>query len=180
MISILYAHPYSLYSRVNQFLLQSVQHWPDVKIANLYEQYPDFYIDIQAEQQRLQQSDVIVLQYPMQWSLPPALMVQYLEKVLQFGWAYGNDDAGATQQLAGKTLWVVANGIMTAEDAVMDMQHLAVLKPLQALAAHCGMQWAAPLLIPHQQKLSDDDLAQLAIHYQHALTELRSRHPHAS
>jgi len=180
MISILYAHPYSLYSRVNQFLLQSVQHWPDIHITNLYEQYPDFYIDIQAEQRRLVQSDVLVLQYPMQWSLPPALLVQYLEKVLQFGWAYGGDHLAPTRQLAGKTLWVVANGIMTAEDAVMDMQHQAVLKPLQVLAAHCGMHWAAPLLIPHQQKLSDDDLAKLAIHYQQALTKLRSRQFHAS
>lgn len=154
-------------------MLQSVQHWPDVQQLNLYEQYPDFYIDVHAEQQRLQQSDAIVLQYPMQWSLPPALLVQYLEQVLQFGWAYGGDTANPTQQLAGKTLWVVANGIMTAENAVMNMNHQAVLTPLQMLAAHCGMRWAAPLLIPHQQHLSDDDLAQLAIYYQQTLTELR-------
>ncbi len=74
MILIIYAHPYPRHSHANQRLLQAVRDLPEVEVRSLYELYPDFNIDINAEQQALERADLVVLQHPMQWySFPPLL-----------------------------------------------------------------------------------------------------------
>lgn len=50
MILIIYAHPYPDQSRVNQQMLQRASSHPDVVIRSLYDLYPDFDIDVEAEQ----------------------------------------------------------------------------------------------------------------------------------
>lgn len=52
MILIIYAHPYPRHSHANQRLLQAVRDLPEVEVRSLYELYPDFNIDINAEQRR--------------------------------------------------------------------------------------------------------------------------------
>ncbi len=94
MISLLYAHPYARHARLEQMMLNAVQHWPGLELRDLYQLYPDFYIDVALEQKMLAHSKAIVLHYPMQWGLPPALLVQYLHKVFQYGWAYGKAASG--------------------------------------------------------------------------------------
>ncbi len=100
MILIIYAHPYPRHSHANQRLLQAVKDIPGVEVRALYELYPDFNIDINAEQRALERADMVVLQHPMQWySLPPLLKL-WIDKVLEHGWAYGHEG----NALVGKTV----------------------------------------------------------------------------
>ncbi len=72
MILIIYAHPYPDKSRVNQQMLKRVSTNPDVVIRSLYELYPNFDIDVEAEQRAVEQAELVVLQHPMYWySTPP-------------------------------------------------------------------------------------------------------------
>lgn len=57
MILIIYAHPYPRHSHANQRLLQAVRDLPEVEVRSLYELYPDFNIDINAEQRALERAD---------------------------------------------------------------------------------------------------------------------------
>ena len=50
MIHIVYAHPYPSQSRANRVLLDAVRHLPQVEVGSLYDRYPDFDIDVAAEQ----------------------------------------------------------------------------------------------------------------------------------
>ncbi len=43
---------------------------PGVKIDHLDELYPDYVFDVEAEQEKLRNADVIVLQYPLWWTMP--------------------------------------------------------------------------------------------------------------
>ncbi len=53
MISLLYAHPYARHARLEQMMLNAVQHWPGLELRDLYQLYPDFYIDVALEQKML-------------------------------------------------------------------------------------------------------------------------------
>lgn len=72
MILIIYAHPYPQHSHANKRMLEQARTLEGVEVRSLYELYPDFNIDIAAEQEALSRADLIVWQHPMQWySVPP-------------------------------------------------------------------------------------------------------------
>lgn len=72
MILIIYAHPYPHHSHANKRMLEQARTLEGVEIRSLYQLYPDFNIDIAAEQEALSRADLIVWQHPMQWySIPP-------------------------------------------------------------------------------------------------------------
>ncbi|WP_274873163.1 glutathione-regulated potassium-efflux system oxidoreductase KefF, partial [Serratia marcescens] len=107
MILIIYAHPYPRHSHANHRLLQAVKDLPEVEVRSLYELYPDFNIDINAEQRAVERADLVVLQHPMQWYSFPPLLKLWIDKVLEHGWAYGHDG----NALVGKDcLWAVTSG----------------------------------------------------------------------
>jgi hypothetical protein len=88
-VLILFAHPALEKSRVNRRLIAAVQDLENVTINDLYEQYPDFYIHVKREQELLLSHDVIVFQHPFYWYSCPALVKQWEDLVLQYGFAYG-------------------------------------------------------------------------------------------
>ena len=138
MILIIYAHPYPRHSHANQRLLQAVR-IPEVEVRSLYELYPDFNIDINAEQRALERADLVVLQHPMQWYSFPPLLKLWIDKVLEHGWAYGHDG----NALVGKDcLWAVTSGGDEHHFELGDFPNFAALaQPLQATAIYCGMNW---------------------------------------
>ena len=60
MILIIYAHPYPQHSHANKRMLKQVETLDGVEIRSLYQLYPDFTIDIAAEQQALERADAVV------------------------------------------------------------------------------------------------------------------------
>ena len=90
-IYVLAAHPHWRDSRVNRQLMQVARALPggDIDVNDLYSSYPDFAIDIEAEQSRAARADLIVLLHPIQWYSMPPLQKLWLDDVLTWGWAYG-------------------------------------------------------------------------------------------
>src|SRR5438034_3355308 len=101
---VLAAHPNWRESRVNQRLLATARAVPGVRVHDLYGAYPDFDIDVAAEQQLAQQAQLVVLLHPIQWYSMPPLQKLWLDEVLAYGWAYGHGGSA----LQGKDLWLVA------------------------------------------------------------------------
>ena len=83
------AHPHWRDSRVNRRLLAAARAVPGVEVCDLYGSYPDFAIDVEAEQARLAKARLVVLVHPIQWYSMPALQKLWLDDVLGYGWAYG-------------------------------------------------------------------------------------------
>ncbi len=75
MILIIYAHPYPQHSHANKRMLEQAGTLEGVEIRSLYQLYPDFNIDVAAEQAALAQCrSGFIWQHPMQWySVPPLL-----------------------------------------------------------------------------------------------------------
>ena len=63
-ILLLFAHPSQQRSEVNSPLFKHAQTLPYVTAVDLYAEYPRFNIDIEREQQRLLDHDVIIFQFP--------------------------------------------------------------------------------------------------------------------
>src|ERR1700758_1538417 len=97
-VLILFAHPALQKSRVNRQLIRAVQNLRNVTINDLYEEYPDFDIRVQREQELLLSHDIIVFQHPFYWYSSPAILKEWEDLVLEYGFAYG---AGGTK-LHGK------------------------------------------------------------------------------
>ena len=92
-IYLLAAHPNWRASRVNQRLLAAARTLadgnPQLDVQDLYANYPDYAIDVAAEQARMEAADLLVLLHPIQWYSMPALQKLWLDEVLTYGWAFG-------------------------------------------------------------------------------------------
>ena len=80
-ILLLLAHPSLERSEVNRPMADAVRGLDGLTLVDLYAEYPDFQIDIDREQQRLLEHDIIVFQHPLYWYSTPAI-----QSVKQRGW----------------------------------------------------------------------------------------------
>ena len=164
-IYVLAAHPNWRESRVNRPLFERARGVPGVTVQDLFARYPDYDIDVPAEQARAKAADLIVLLHPVQWYSMPALLKLWLDEVLAYGWAYG---PGGTA-LQGKDLWLVASTGGPEESYHPQGYNRyffdAFLPPYEQTAALCGMRFLPPLLLHGAHKASEAELAAHAEHY---------------
>ncbi|WP_417516707.1 NAD(P)H-dependent oxidoreductase [Minwuia sp.] len=86
---VLCAHPRPDLSTVNAALFDGIRDLEGVTAVDLYADYPTMDIDVEREQQRLVDHDVIVLQHPLFWYSSPAILKEWQDLVLEHGFAYG-------------------------------------------------------------------------------------------
>lgn len=166
---LIFAHPYPDRSRANRALLDAVADVEDLAVRSLYDLYPDFDIDVAAEQSALLAAELIVWQHPMYWYSVPGLLKHWFDRVLARGWAYG--DGG--QALVGKRcLWVTtAGGDETAFSAQgMHGHPFGVFAPqVEQTARFCGMLWLDPVTVLGAHRLSPAELARAGRGYRERL-----------
>ena len=172
-VLVLFAHPKFEHSEANQVLIQAIQGLENVEIRDLYELYPDFNISIQSEQEALFEAQVVIWHHPIYWYSCPPLMKQWIDLVLEFGWAYGPGGV----YLKGK---YILNAITTggSQEAY---QHQGrnnykieeFLRPFEQTARLCHMNYLAPFHIAGTHKISASELALKAQEYSKLLTSLR-------
>ena len=90
-VLVLVAHPDIARSRINRALAAQARLLPSdaVEVRDLYALYPDYVIDIEAEQAALDRARFVVWVHPVQWYSMPSLMKLWVDDVLAFRWAYG-------------------------------------------------------------------------------------------
>jgi len=154
-ILVLYAHPAPHRSRINRRLADAARALDGVLVHDLYETYPDFFIDVPREQALLAQAELVVFLHPIRWYSMPSLLKEWVDSVLEPGWAYG---PGATA-LRGKGYWLaVTTG--SPEDAYHPGERHgrpfeAYLPPFEQTALLCGMHWWPPHIL-HGANGADD------------------------
>ncbi|HAZ54512.1 MAG TPA: glutathione-regulated potassium-efflux system oxidoreductase KefF [Franconibacter helveticus] len=174
MILIIYAHPYPNHSHANRHMLEQISALPDVEVRSLYALYPDFNIDIVAEQEALSRAELIIWQHPMQWYSVPPLFKLWIDKVLTHGWAYGH---GGTALHGKSVLWAVTTGGDAHHFDLGDHPGFdALAQPLQATALYCGLQWLPPFTLHGAFVCDDETLEGQARHYKQRLMEWQETH----
>lgn len=173
---ILFFHPRFEDSKVNVKLVEGVKNLNGVTFRDMYELYPDFNINIVEEQQQLLAHDIIIWQHPFYWYNCPPLMKQWLDLVLEYGWAYGSNG----KMLAGK--WVMnvisSGGNLNAyqKDGRNRFTHRSFLNSFDQTAHLCGMEYLPPFIVPGANKLSSDDIEDFMIQYAQIVHFLMTEH----
>jgi len=162
---VIVAHPNLAESRINNRLARAVEDTQGVTVHHLYNEYPDFNIDVEREQKLLLEHDRIVLQFPFYWYSSPALLKQWEDAVLAYGFAYGHEGTA----LHGKEFMLALStgGPEEAYQAGGYNQYSMseLLKPFQATSNLIGTKYLPPFLIHGIFQVSDEQLEQLANEY---------------
>jgi glutathione-regulated potassium-efflux system ancillary protein KefF len=172
MIRLLYAHPYPQRSRANRILLDAVRGLPEVQICSLYDRYPDFAIDVASEQRALLQAHTIVWQHPIYWYSVPPLLKLWFDKVLAYGFAYGD---GAAVLRGKRCQWVVTTGGDEAafvEEGIHGRPFGEFVAPIEQTALFCKMQWLPPLIVHGARRIDDASLLRASQQYRERLQSL--------
>jgi putative NADPH-quinone reductase len=172
MIVIAYAHPHHARSRANRALLDAAATVSGVQVRPLYELYPDFDIDVDAEQAALAAADTIVLQHPVYWYSLSALAKLWLDTVFVHGWAYGE---GGRALVGKRFLWAATTGGDTTAygpEGVHRQPFEAFVAPMRQTAHFCGMRWEAPFVLHGAHVIDDAALAAHATRYRERLAAL--------
>lgn len=143
-VLILFAHPSQHRSEVNLPMLEATREAGHCTVVDLYAEYPDYGIDIEREQARLRIHDVIVFMFPLYWYSTPAILKEWQDLVLEYGFAYGHDG----RELHGKRLLcaLTAGGIEEAyrESGYNHYSIRELLRPIEQTATLCGMTYLPP------------------------------------
>ena len=159
-VLVIAAHPQLEHSRVTRRLMRAAAQTGDgrVEVRSLYKLYPDYFIDIQAEQAALSAARLVVWLHPVQWYSMPPLMKLWLDEVFAFGWAYGPGG----EALRDKDLWLVTSTGGPEHSYRPDGYNRyffdAFLYPYEQTAALAGMRWLPPLVLHGAHRAEDPDL----------------------
>ncbi len=175
-IVIYFAHPASHKSRINAAMLKAVEGLDNVSIRRLYDLYPDYYIDIRLEQSILVDHDVIVWQHPFYWYSAPSLLKEWIDLVLEHGFAYGHEG----KALAGK---FIMTAITTGgrKDAYHEQgrNHFTIrqlLAPFEQTSNLCNMKYLPPFVVHGTLAMEATQINNAAEEYRKAIIAIRDRH----
>lgn len=172
-ILILFAHPALQNSRVNSQLIDYVKDLDGITFHDLYETYPDFYIDVKHEQNLLLENDIIVFHHPLFWFSIPAILREWMDLVLQHMWAYGKTGLA----LQGKKLF---NATTTGGRESMYQHHgfhgstmIEFLAPIRQSAHVCGMDFLPPFVVHGTRNITQPEIKRHGEDYQNLILALR-------
>lgn len=172
-VLVLFAHPAQRKSSINTAMAASARELEGVTFVDLYAEYPRFSIDVDREQRRLMEHDVILFQFPVFWYSTPALLKQWQDLVLEYGFAYGPQG----KKLAGKhTMACVTTGGGISdytEDGGNRRVFEQFLYPLEQTATLCGMEYLPPFILYSANHLAEEAVQLHIRSYSRLLTALR-------
>ncbi|GLX85141.1 hypothetical protein tloyanaT_13930 [Thalassotalea loyana] len=145
-VLVISGHPNLSESNTNQVILNTLEtELAGVEIRALDSLYPDYNIDIEAEQTALLNADIVVLQFPFYWYSVPALLKKWIDDVFSYGFAYGSEG----NKLQNKD-FILSLTIGGPEEAYSPLgyNHFPIaqlLQPLEQTAYLAGMKFHKPV-----------------------------------
>lgn len=134
------AHPNINESIGNKTISELLAAQADVEVRHLNQLYPNFNIDIKAEQEALLEADTIIFQYPLYWYSTPAILKEWIDVVFQYGFAFGQGS-----KLTGKKVIVSFTMGSSKKDYPQEILD-KILFPFQGLASYCKMIYVGEVL----------------------------------
>lgn len=172
-ILILFAHPAIQKSRVNKVMAGMIRDLPGVTFHDLYEAYPHFGIDVAREQALLVDHDLVGFHHPFFWYSTPAILKEWLDLVLEHGWAYGSQ---GTALRGKKMLSVITTGGRESAyqpDGYNRFTIRQLLAPLEQTARLCGMEFLSPFVVHGTHGMTAAEMEAHGADYRRLLEALR-------
>jgi len=157
-ILLVFVHPAYHKSRINKKLLASVDGMEGLTIRNLYDEYPDYHINIKKEQEFLLEHDIIIWHHPFYWYSAPPLLKEWIDLVLQHNFAYGHKGTA----LRGKSvLSVITTGGRMEAYQMNGFNRYTIrqfLAPFEQTARLCNMHYLPPFVVDGTHLISPGQL----------------------
>lgn len=145
------AHPNIEQSIANKHISNVISESKHTEVRNLSKLYPDFKIDVKAEQEALLKADVVIFQYPLFWYGVPSLLKEWIDSVFTFGFAFGK----GIYKLEGKKIIVSFTTGSSDKDYPEEVIEKIVF-PFKGLADYCKMEYVNTLISHEIAGYSDD------------------------
>ncbi|USD67008.1 NAD(P)H-dependent oxidoreductase [Vibrio sp. SCSIO 43136] len=145
-VVVISGHPNLESSFTNKVILNQLDEALDsVDIRRLDLLYPNFDIDVEAEQRALVDAQVVVFQFPFYWYSVPALMKKWIDDVFSFNFAYGPEG----DKLKGKD-FIISTTVGGPKESYdpLGYNHFTIeqlLYPIQQTAYLAGMHYHSPI-----------------------------------
>jgi glutathione-regulated potassium-efflux system ancillary protein KefF len=148
---VIVAHQHFAGSVTGKTIVEHLKNQPELEqkvlsIRILDEMYPDFKINIKVEQDALLMAENVVLQFPFFWYNVPGILKQWLDEVLEYGFAYGKTG----DKLKGKNLILsLSTGGIEEAYTYDGRNHAPVadyLLPMKQTAFLTGMNYIDPVI----------------------------------
>lgn len=176
-ILILFAHPLFEKSNANEALVQHIPDSPNITFHDLYQEYPEFDIDMKREQELLWNHDIIIWHHPMYWYSCPPLLKQWIDIVLEHGWAYGKDGFALKDKLL---LQVITTGGRKENYSATGRDMFTIpqlLEPFTQTARVCNMIYLPPFVVHGTHSMTEEGYQKYGELYAKVLMELEQRIP---
>jgi glutathione-regulated potassium-efflux system ancillary protein KefG len=163
---VMVAHPNLATSRANKALVDKISTNSNILIRDLYQEYPEWNIDVEKEQQLLLEHDRIVLQFPFYWYSCPPLLKKWFDDVMQYGWAYGS---GGTQLVGKEFMLATTTGGTEKSYQAGGYNSFAVselLRPIQATIKRCNGTFLPSFIAYAASNKNDAELFEEAKRYE--------------
>jgi glutathione-regulated potassium-efflux system ancillary protein KefG len=174
-ILVLFAHPLFEKSRIHKALVRGIP--KEVTFHDLYEAYPDFNIDVEKEKELLLAHDLIIWEHPLYWYSSPAILKQWIDMVLEPGWAYGQ---GGTA-LANKMVFQVLSTGGAITTYLPEGYHHSTLEefllPFKRTAELCNMKYLPPFVAHGSHRMTEETMASLGADYHSLLRSFMDQTP---
>lgn len=100
-VLIISGHTDLAHSVANKQIIETLEeHLPEARVSQLDALYPDFAINVKAEQEKLLWADIVVLQFPLFWYSAPSILHRWMEETFVHGFSHGSTG----DKLKGKLL----------------------------------------------------------------------------
>nr|WP_320000717.1 NAD(P)H-dependent oxidoreductase [uncultured Draconibacterium sp.] len=172
-ILILFAHPAFQKSLINKTLIETIKDLEGVTINNLYEKYPDFFIDVPVEQKLLTEHDIIIWHHPFYWYSAPALIKEWMDLVLQHGFAYGTHGRALEGKWAMSCISTGGRKEVYSADGKNRYTINQFLAPFIQSASLCRMTNLPPFIVHGSHTLNSDQIKKYADDYKSVIKLLR-------
>lgn len=172
-ILILFAHPAFHKSRINKELVASVRHENGITLNDLYENYPDFYIDVEKEKGLLLEHDIIVWHHPFYWYSAPAILKEWFDLVLQHGFAYGTHGRALEGKIAFSVISTGGRKEVYSEEGRHHYTVNQFLTPYRQSANLCRMEYLPPFVVHGSHTISQKEITDQAEKYLRLMQLLR-------
>ena len=166
-------HPLMHKSRVNRELIKAIDDLDGVSIRLMYDLYPDFHINIKEEQRLLEEHDIIVWQHPFYWYSSPSLLKEWIDVVLQHGFAYGRDGKALVGKKVITSITSGGRRDVYQEGGLRKYTIRQLLAPFEQTVRLCNMLYLPPFVVHGTHMLDIKGIIEAGQEYRRAIIALR-------
>jgi glutathione-regulated potassium-efflux system ancillary protein KefG len=174
-ILILFFHPLYEKSSANKILVKNIPYSDNFTFHDVYQEYPNFDIDIKKEQLLLSQHNIIIWQHPLYWFNCPPLMKQWIDMVFEYGWAYGKNGESLENKIIFQVITTGADKESYCETGFNQFLFPNLLYAFKQTAKVCNMRYFPPFVIHGTFKMNEKDLEKIGLVYKNLLYYLEKK-----